>query len=265
MNPNKRHILFTLFAMIIFSSIQLQAKNITAYYEAPYQKYQTIRHKLKKSGFKILTTYSPAGKKYLKVIVCTNKKLIAMASKKRRGFAALQRVLVNSKTHKVRVNNPTYWLKAFLGKDYVEGSDKPIKYALSRALGRMVATHNLLPEKKLASYHFMVGMPYYMDMLKFKYKNRSKKSSRLFTLKLNNGSKLIGVKLHKSIEDFIEQTGEDNAMIFPYTVLIENNKAYALAGKYYIALSYPSLNLGTFLKMRSSPQKIKRGIKRFLR
>jgi len=264
MHAYKKYI-YLLLSTMILGSVQLSAKNVSAYYTAPYKKLKTIKYKLKKSGFKILTTYSPAGKKYLKVIVCTNKKLIALASKKRRGFAAIQKILVNTEAHTVRVNNPTYWLKAFLGKDYVKGSDKSIKYALSKAMGRMVATNDILPERTLSSYHFMIGMPYYMDMLKFKYKHRSKRSSRLFTLKLNNGNKLIGLRLHKSIEDLIDQTGENNALLFPYTVLVDKNKAYALAGKYYIAISYPKLNLGTFLKMRNSPEKIKRAIKRFLR
>jgi len=74
----------------------VQAKE-SAYFTAPYADAKSVASKLKKAGFTVLTTYSPAKKEYLKVVVVTNKALKSAASKKLRGFAAIQKVLVNSK------------------------------------------------------------------------------------------------------------------------------------------------------------------------
>ena len=252
-------------AIILLVTTITMAKEVSAYYKAPYQSLKTIAHHLKKSGFKLLKVYAPAKKRYLRVLVFTDNRLITLASQKKRGFAAILKLVVNSKTKQVRVMNPSYWLEAFLQKQYVPGSDAPIKASLKKARGDLKPTSDTLPQKKLASYHFMIGMPYYTDMLEFPYKNKIRKRDVLFTLKLKNGSKLVGIKMPKSVEAFIETTGEANALILPYTILIEDGKAYALHGKYYIALSYPKLNMGKFIKMRSIPDKIEMSIKRTLR
>ena len=254
-----------IFAMLLLMTTAATAKEITAYYEAPYQSVKSINSNLKKAGFKVLKIYAPAKKRYLRVIVFTNNQLISLASKKRRGFAAILKLVINKKTKHIRVMNPTYWLEAFLQKEYVPGSDTGIKTSLKKALGSLKPTSDTLSENRLASYHFMIGMPYYTDMLSFPYKNKIRKRDVLFTLKLKNGSKLVGIKMPKSVEEFIETTGEENALILPYTILIEDGKAYALHGKYYIALSYPNLNMGKFIKMRSTPDKIEMTVKRILR
>lgn len=263
--PQKASIIPRVVATILLLTAISMAKEVSAYYEAPYQHLKSITSHLKKSGFRVLKIYAPAKKRYLRVVVFTNNRLIDLASRKKRGFAAILKLVVNTKTKKVRVMNPSYWLEAFLQDDYISGSDAPIKDSLKKALGKLKPTSDTLPKNKLASYHFMVGLPYYTDMLEFPYHNKIKKRNILFTLKLKNGSKLVGIKMPRSVEEFIETTGEENALILPYTILIEDGKAYALRGKYYIAISYPKLNMGKFIKMRSTPDKIKMSIKRILR
>lgn len=249
-------------ALFFFAAVSLQAKDISAYYDAPYASERTVKTKLGKAGFEVLTTYSPANKDYLKVIVFTNKKLTTIASKKLRGFAAVQRVMVDSKAKTVRVTNPTYWLKAFMQKNFKAGSDTGIKASIEKALGKLTATKDVLDVKDLSKYHFMMSMPYYEDMLEFKAgKTTINPKKKLFELKLPNGSTLVGVKLSNT-EKFIETIGEDKALALPYTVLIENGKAYALHAKYYLAVSYPLLTLGQFMKISSTPDAIERKLKK---
>ena len=253
-----------MFALILVVTTVAMAQEISAYYQAPYQTVKHIRTHLRKAGFKVIKTYTPAKKRYLRVVVFTNNRLMKLASKKRRGFAAILKLVVNAKTKQVRVMNPSYWLRAFLQKNYIVGSDTAIQAALEKALGTLKPTSDTLRQNKLASYHFMVGLPYYTDMLVFPYRGKIKKRNRLFTLKLRNGSKLVGIRMPKSIEEFIETTGEENALILPYTILIEDGKVYALHGKYYIAISYPKLGMSKFIKMRSIPDKIRLTIKHML-
>jgi hypothetical protein len=251
--------------MALLSSI-VSAEKISAYYNAPFADVKSVKAKLKKAGFELLTTYSPAAKEDLKVIVFTNDVLKANAGKKRRGFAAIQRVMVDTTAKTVTVTNPTYWLKAFMQTEYQTGVDTKIKTSLSKALGQLTATKDILEESDLAEYHFMMAMPYYHDMLEIKsgedLASKVNAKKKLFEITLSNGSTLLGVKMSKSSENFIDKIGTQNAILLPYTLLIEDGKAYALHAKYYLALSYPLLTMGEFMTISSTPDAIERKLKK---
>ncbi len=252
-----------LLSLTLLASAALQAKE-SAYFSAPYADAKTVASKLKKAGFDLLTTYSPAKKDYLKVVVVTNKTLKSAASKKQRGFAAIQKVLVNTKAKTVLTTNPTYWLKAFLQKDYNANAASSTAKALKSALGTLTPTKDALKAGDLAGYHFMLGMPYYQDMELLKKGAKGiKAKKKLFALKLANGSTLYGVKMGKAAESFISTIGEDKALVLPYTVLIcKDGNAYTLAPKYYLAISYPLLTMGEFMKISSAPDTIVRALKK---
>jgi hypothetical protein len=258
--------LLTLVSMVMLLSVTLNAAKISAYYQAPYSDTKSVKSKLSKAGFKVLATYSPAAKENLKVIVFTNDTLKALASKKSRGFAAIQRVMIDTSAKSVTVTNPTYWLKAFMQKEFESGVDMTLKNALSKAFGKLTATQDLLEENDLATYHFMIAMPYYKDMLEIKEGEdllaKINPKKKLFEVKLSNGSTLVGIKMSKSSENFIDKIGTQNAILLPYTLLIEDGKAYALHAKYYLALSYPLLTMGEFMGISSTPDTIERKLKK---
>ncbi len=248
-------------ALLLFATLSLHAKDIPAYYDAPYASAKVVKQKLGQEGFKVLATYSPANKSHLKVVVFTNKKLISIASKKNRGFAAIQRVMINSKAKTVRVTNTEYWLRAFMQKSFKAGSCKSIKASIGKALGKLTPTKDLLDSSDLAGYHYALSMPYYEDMLELKSgKITVDPKKKVFELKLANGSTLVGVRLGGT-EKFINAIGEENALALPYTILIEGGKAYALHAKYYLAVSYPLLSLGQFMKISSVPDAIEKKLK----
>ncbi len=253
------------FMLLIVSAVSLQANNISAYYDAAYADEKQVQSKLEASGFNVLTTYSPAKKDYLKVIVFTNKELTTIASKKTRGFAAIQRVLVNNQAKTVRVTNPGYWLRGFMQKEFTAGSDKSTEDAITKALGALTPTKDVLAEESIAGYHFEGSMPSYTDMLVIKKGEglaAKIKKNKLFEISLDNGSKLIGVKMSKTNEKFIETIGEENALLLPYTILVEDGKAYALHAKYYLAIAYPLLSLDKFMLISSVPGAIERKLKK---
>ena len=253
------------FMLLVISAISLQANDISAYYDAPYADEKQVQSKLEESGFNVLATYSPAKKDYLKVLIFTNKELTTMASKKTRGFAAIQRVLVNTQAKTVRVTNPGYWLRGFMQKEFTAGSDKNIQDAIAKALGTLTPSKDVIAEKDLATYQYAISMPYYQDMLEIKTGEglaEKIKKKKLFELSLDNGSKLVGIIMSKNSEKFIETIGENNALVLPYTMLIEDGKAYALHAKFYLAMSYPLLILTEFMKISSVPVAIERKLKK---
>jgi hypothetical protein len=250
--------LATLLTLMVLMSLSLHAQKLSAYYDAPFADAKKVTSNLKKAGFEVLATHAPASAKHLHVIIFTNKALTTLASKKSRGFASVQRVMIDSQNKTVRATNPSYWLKAFMQKDFKAGSDTQITASLTKALGKLTPTSDALDAKDLSGYHFMIGMPYYEDMIELKTK--PKKS--LFELKLANGSTLVGVSMGKATESFIDKIGADKALLLPYTVLIEEGKGYALHPKYYIALSYPLLSMGQFMDISSTPDAIERKLKK---
>jgi hypothetical protein len=198
-------------------------------------------------------------------MIFTNKELTSIASKKARGFAATQRVQINNQTKTVRVTNPAYWLRGFMQDEFTAGSDKSIYDAITKALGTLTPTKDVLEEKDLSGYQYAISMPYYQDMLEIKKGEglaEKIKKNKLFEVTLDNGSVLVGVKMSKNSENFIETIGEENALVLPYTLLIEDGKAYALHAKYYLAMSYPLLTLGQFMKISSIPDAIERKLKK---
>lgn len=250
--------------LFLFAAVSLQASNVSAYFDAPYADAKTVESKLGKAGFKILTSYSPAGKENLNVMVFTNNSLTANASKTLRGFAAVQRVMVDSSAKTVRVTNPEYWLPAFMQKDYKAGTDTATTASIKEALGTLTPTKDLLKSSDLAGFQFMKEMPYYQDMIELKAGAALavKAKKKLFEVKLENGSTLIGVKMSKGSENFIDKIGTDKAILLPYTILIENGKAYALHAKYYLAISYPLLSMDEFMTISSIPDTIERSLKK---
>lgn len=64
--------------------------------------------------------------------------------------------------------------------------------------------------------------------------------------------------LKKGEQDFLPVIGENNLAAMPYDIILQGNKATMLHGKYRIALYWPELTMGTFMKIMSTPKNIKR-------
>jgi len=258
--------IFTFGTILFVTTLSLEAKEISAYYSASYQSIDEVKNKLEKEGFEVVATYAPAKKEYLHVLLFTNPELKALASQKKRGFAAIERLIVNSKEKTVQVSNPNYWLRAFMQTSFKQAKATKLKVSLTNALGSLVSTKDVLAEKNIAGYHYAISMPYYQDMVELKGEkdllNKIKNKKKVFELKLSDTSTLVGIKMSKGTEKFIESTGEKNALALPYTILIEDDKAYALQPKYYLAISNPLLSLSQFMKISSIPDAIIRKLKK---
>ena len=53
--------------------------------------------------------------------------------------------------------------------------------------------------------------------------------------------------------NFLPKIGEDHVAALPYEIILQDNKATMLHGKYRIALHWPELTMGTFMKIMSTP------------
>lgn len=92
---------------------------------------------------------------------------------------------------------------------------------------------------------------------------KAKKGNTLLVYKLiymNQKVAVFGVGL-RSKEDgeayFLPKIGESHVAALPYEIILQGKKATMLHGKYRIALHWPELSMGTFMKIMSTPGDIK--------
>ena len=95
-----------------------------------------------------------------------------------------------------------------------------------------------------------------------KAKAYKKGKAIVFELKLSETSTLLGYDLGKRTKKFVKKIGRANAAILPWCVSVENGQAKALNAKYYIALSYPLLDMGGFMGIATVPGAITKDLEK---
>ncbi len=153
-------------------------------------------------------------------------------------------------------------MAAFLQDDNSPEVSKNITAKLSADFGKLSGSDCKLEDDDISDYHFMMGMPYYEDMIEIasgegldKILESKAKSNIVFKLRLEN-STLYGVAMNtedgeKTYVPAIE--ANKHSAFLPYMVLIEDNKAKILHGKFYLAIANPDLSMGDFMNISSAP------------
>ncbi len=233
-----------------------QGGKVSAYLKASGVDAATVKSKLSAAGFEILGESNNGGGTTIAFTCPTLKKL---GSKPHKGFAAVLRAFVTGDG--VSITNPLYFEKAYLGGSYDSAAAQKVLSKINSAIGGLKNSTDKLKNSKLGHYHFMIGMPYYEDMdtvakgdhnaLLSKIKSTGKVA---YELTLSPDVTVLGYNLDNN--SFVNTIGAQNGILLPYPVMIEGNKAKILAPKFYIALSYPLLKMGQFMKISSVPGQI---------
>jgi hypothetical protein len=254
--------------------------------ESIQQSSEKIVNALKENSFQVLGSYHPANRSSLKVIVFTRKDLKnAVVNVADRGaLAAAFKIGMVKKDGKVTISylNPDYILRAYLKDNYMsykstfEEFSADLQTTLSTIGNDFVPFGGTVEADKLKKYHYKIMMPYFTDPvelnefasfevgLKIIEENlKAKKGNTVQVYKLVYPGKKVavfGVGL-KSKEDgeshFLPKIGTDHAAAMPYEIILQGNEATMLHGKYRIALHWPDLTMGTFMKIMSTPGDIK--------
>lgn len=245
-------------------------KVVHAYLTGDLMTAEDVSSKLTGAGFEVIGTYTVNKKNKLQTVVYTSEALKAMANKPGRGFAGIGRILIDGKNGQISISNPVYFGKAFMQDAADYGQMLKVKDALTATFTGLKETGDKWEYAELADYHFMVSMPYYQDSIVIgegtaaslleKAESYKKGKMHLFTLKLAEDKYLVGYNLSKRTAKFPEKIGVDKAGLLPYTILIENNEARMLAPKYYLAVSYPQLTMGQFMKIATVPGAIEKDL-----
>jgi len=252
----------TLLILLITST--LFSKEISTYFYADIQTQNEIKINLSKVGFNIIGSYDAMQDKNYKVIIYTSNILKKLANKQDRQFAAIGKILINKKDNILVFTNPKYFLTAFLQDDLNKALVSQVQNRLKAAFTLKPSTYSI-DEDDLKSYHFMISMPYYEDMLDIASGDnlnqkllKNHKDKIVFSLKLNN-STLYGIKMDTKggEKDYISTLNQQkHSVLLPYLVIVNKHQAKILHPKYYLALSLPKLTMGEFMTIMDTPNDI---------
>ncbi len=237
---------------------------------------------LKENSFTVLGTYNPSNKGSLKVIAFTRSDLKNTVIKvsDRGALAAAFKVGLVQKNGKVTISytNPDYFLRAYLRDNYntykstFQKFSADLKTTFSSIGNEFKPFGGTVKADKLKKYHYKVMMPYFSDPVKLNefasFEEGLKTIENNLKAKKGNTAQVykiiykqqkvavfgVGLRSTKDGESyFLPKIGQDHAAALPYEIILQGKKATMLHGKYRIALHWPNLTMGTFMKIMSTP------------
>ncbi|PHS55894.1 MAG: hypothetical protein COB17_10825 [Sulfurimonas sp.] len=223
---------------------------IPTYFRGAYMSVEDAESKLSAAGFEVVATYKSTSD--AKTIVFTCPTLKKEAAKPKRTFMAALRVFIDEKTKILSVQNPVYFGKAYMGKDFSYKIFSAVQAKLLATFTNLKPSEENLEYDDLADYRYTIMNPRYNEPVTLTegtyddIMSRLKKKKTVFKIELGNNSALIAYKLGGSTKRFTKKTGLQNAILLPYPIAITEGKATMLHGEYYIALHYPDLGMITF-------------------
>jgi len=234
---------------------------ISTYLRGAHLTTEESQKKLKDAGFDLIGTTVLDKEKSLTTILFTHPTLITLAKKENKGFISSLRLLIDNKAKTISITNPLYLAKSYLQENYDTAAVQKILNTLRTTFPDLKNSKDNLKYQLLSKYHFMMGMPYYEDMIEVAsgkdLLNKIKsKNTIISTQKISETTTVLTVKLSAKTSQFIDKIGHNNASILPYSILIENNEAKILSPKYYIALMYPKLSMSQFMSISDIPDTI---------
>lgn len=284
-----------LFLVLAFSLSLVLTTNAQQTY-APYYKVaefdtellevsKQVKEAITAGGFEVIGEYHPAGNPDLFVIAYTNDELgnLSLKFKDRGALASVLKAGLVKKDGKVTLSiiNPEYMFFAYWGNQIEKRQEAEIS-AMSESIttlfskmGKLAPFGGRIEKEELKKYHYKVMMPYFDDPdelaefssfedgLKIIRDNLS--IGKGYTVKVyenifpNKKIAVFGIGLENKEEGeahFLPIIGEDHIANMPYEIILQDNEATMLAGKYRIALFWPELTMGTFMKIMSTPGKI---------
>jgi len=249
-----------------------------------------IESVLNENGFTILGKYSPMQEQSRLVIVASHD-LLMEPVKKIGGLCAFAAVIrfgiyKNGDNMEVSYTNPQYWGNAFYRKSFPDVEKNYQKLSeqlivmfsfLSEVKNMAYGSKDGLEVSKLRKYHYMIFMPYFDDVVKLAkntdYDFILKKIEENFSKKIGGvekvyridfpgqqltlfGGALFGADGEAKFIPKIDKKDPRHIAFMPYEFLVMKDRVVMLHGKFRIALSFPDLSMGTFMKIVSTPGNI---------
>lgn len=247
---------------------------------------------LETDGYEVIGQYMPGNNPDLYVVVFTSSKIQALCQKSEdRGMlAAAMKVGFQNTEGLVSVSllNPEYLFYAYFRKQMEEEAFKSAALELASEIGNTLSKVGSemepfggdLSPKDLIKYHYMVGMPFFDDPVKLAEFDSFEQGLSIISERLSSATgrtvkiyeiidkdnevAVFGVGLPDTEEGeahFLPIVGESHVAAMPYEIILEQNRATMLHGRYRFALHWPELKMKTFTKIMSSPGDVEDAMK----
>ncbi len=273
---------------MMFISIDISAQELSPYIlvgessNTLNETEQKVTDALKASGFEILGQYNPENNQTLKVIVYSRKDLqqISLKVKDRGALAAALKVGLKADGPGTTISylNPEYLFQAYLRDSYDDHKvglikvSSDVKQALSPLGNKNTGFGGSMTAEDLREYHYKIMMPYFTDPVELKefssfeegvktiennLKSQKGATKMVYSLTFSDQKVAVfGIAFldeEKGEKQFLPIIGEDHLAAMPYEIIIQGKKATMLHGRYRLALHWPELTMGTFMKIRNTP------------
>jgi hypothetical protein len=235
-----------------------------------------VEAKLSKAGFNVVGKYAPAGLTGSGVIVVTDKGLLDVVHKLGGASIVGAPIRIGVKADgSVSYVNLEYWLRAYFRKQYptAEKTVKATQAKLRKALGAGKPFGGDVDAKDLADYQYMFGMEgfesdknelienvSFNDAIKTIQDNLARgaaKTSKVYEIIMPDKQiAVFGVAMNDPKEGegwWVKTAGVENIAALPYEIYVVNNKAGHLFARYRIALGWPAVGMGSFMRIVEAP------------
>lgn len=245
-----------------------------------------VTEALRAGGFEILGSYNPENSAKLRVIAFTRSDLksAAVSVADRGALAAVIKVGLIRGPEGVTVSyvNPPYLQNAYLRKSAAQHEavfarvSMDLRKALASIGSEFVGFGGGIRAEKLQKYRYKIMMPNFDDPEKLntygsfdeglatigkRLKKNTVNAREVYRLVYpDRKTAVFGVALHDQTDGegkFLPKIGEEHIAAMPYEIILVGETVTMLPGRYRIALSWPDLSMGTFMKIMSTPGDIK--------
>jgi len=232
-------------------------------------------------GFEVIGDYNPAQNLDLRVICFTNDELknLSLQFEDRGTLASVLKAALVADSGKITLTilNPEYMFLAYWGEQ-LNGQEKELKSMSDKVknlfsqFGKPEPFGGFEKAEDLPHYHYMMMMPYFDEPVELREFASFEEGLKVIrqSLDANAGQTVkvyeqlfegkeiavFGIGLmSKDIGEghFLPIVGKDNIANLPYEIILQGNEATMLHGKYRIALFWPELKMGTFMKISGTP------------
>lgn len=280
---------FFLAALLAISGVSLAEDALLKPYVLAYRGVGTIDAKLaeakdalEREGFQVVGEYTPY--KETRIVVVTSDALKKNAAASGFGaYGAALRISITEKDKDLQISyiNPLYMAQAYRMKDTLAETAAKMEKAMGRK--ETFGSKDGLTSAKLRKYHYTVLMPYFTDQVELaKFKSQEEalqaveanlSAGKGGTVKVYRvdlpGKKesVFGVGIRggdgadETVMKIVDSAELKQSAHLPYEMIVSDGTVYMLHGKFRIAVDFPDLTMGTFMKIKGAPSAIENTLK----
>lgn len=235
-----------------------------------------VEAKLTQAGFNVIGRHLPPGLPGNGVVVATDNAMLGTIARLGGAHIVGAPIRIGVKADgSVSYMNPEYWYRAYFRKSYraVERSVINLQNRLARTLGRRGTFGGDVHGRDLLNYQYMFGMEGFesdknllAEHLSFEDAVQSVRANlergvgrtaKVYEVVMPERKiAVFGVAFNDPKEGeawWVRTIGVDNIAALPYEIYIVDNKVNHLFARFRIALGWPSVGMGTFMRIVEAP------------